>query len=263
MEQYKPLVTVIVPHHMNENDSYLQWCLVSVLASVGVDIEVICISDAPECPNVPDRVTLVHNHALNNVTKKWHYGVKMADPASKYMMIISDDVMVSKYMIEELAATASDAGVILGPASNCDSTTRYRAQFALSRDDGTVIPLGVKCSLEEIAGLEQKVIDHPVSQRILIDPGWISFYCTMIPKRVIELVGDFDEKLDVRYNDVDYCERARKIGIPAMIHLGVFALHFGDRTLPKCTTQDEYASADRAWFDKHSHLIPEEHGDLL
>ena len=97
---------------------------------------------------------------------------------------------------------------------------------------------------------------------LTIDPGWISFYCAMIPKTVLNRVGDLDEKLDVRYNDTDYCERARKLGIPSMINLGAFALHFGDRSLPKCTTAEQYADADKAWMEKHM-PVPEEHGDLL
>lgn len=278
-----PQVTVIVPHHLNQNDSYLHWCLYSISQSVNIDLEIICISDAEKEPEiqVPGTILLVHDRQLSNVTKKWHHGVKIASPKSKYIMLISDDVMVSKWTIGEMAQTIGDHKIILSPASNCDATTRYHAQFQLFKYrpyHGTGIPelthptpeaitLGLKSTLEDIKGFEQQVIDFPRERKILLNPGWVSFYCTMFPKSVIESVGGFDEKLDVRGNDVDYCHRAAKLGIPSLIHLGVFALHFGDRTLPHCTTKEEYDSADRAMLEKYypggELRVPEEHGDLL
>ena len=253
----KPLVTVVVPHHLNKNDEYLKWCLKSILASTYVDLEVFCISDADLIPSIPgdSRLELIWDKELTNVTKKWHYGIKQASSSSQYVMLISDDVMVSKFTIGELARTIDDSNMILSPASNCDATTRYHASFHIGYGEGNTIRVPLKCSLDDIKNYENAVIDHSPGQRILIDPGWVSFYCTLFPKKVLEAVGDFDEHLDVRYNDVDYCHRARALGIPSLIHLGVFALHFGDKTLPLCTTQEEYAKADAAYRQKyHSQL---------
>ena len=252
-----PLVTVVVPHHLNENDKYLHWCLTSIMSSVDVELDVICISDAETDPAVPCGVTLRHDRTLNNVTKKWHAGLAMSDPRSKYVMLISDDVMVSKHTIGEMARTIGDVDMILNPASNCDATTRYYATFDLG---GWPIPH--KLRIDQLEGREKQVIEFPKSRRILIDPGWVSWYCTMLPKSAVEKVGQLDERLDVRHNDVDYCHRARLIGIPSLINLGVFALHFGDVTLPKCTSPAEYAAADQAFQEKY-HATPQEDGDLL
>lgn len=261
----KPLITVISTHHLNENDKYLHWSLKSILASVDVDIEVLCYSSAKECPEVPFQVTLIHDPVkYENCSAKFNAGIKMASPHSKFICMVADDVMISKYALDEMSAAIGDRVVIMGPASNCDSTTRYQAKFAVVNDLDNAMVIPQKCTLEEIVGFEKAIIDYPSKQRILIDPGWISFYCVMIPKSVVNAVGELDERMDVRWNDVDYCERARKLGIPSMINLGAFALHFGDRTLPKCTTPEQYAAADRAWMDKHRGLpIPEETGDLL
>ena len=253
----KPLVTCISTHHLNENDDYLNWSLMSIMESVGIDVEVLCYSSAKECPIVPDGVFLRHD-PINNIScgSKFRAGVQSASPESKYIMMVADDVILSKYAIAEMVDTIGDLGLILGPASNCDSTTRYRTEFAVKNWDGNECKIPQKCVLEDIKGFERAVINYPSERRILIDPGWISFYCVMMPKTVINAVGWLDECLDVRYNDADYCERARKIGVPAMINLGAFALHFGDRSLPKCTTPEQYAMADRAWADKHSNAFP-------
>lgn len=248
-----PLVTIIVPHHLNENEPYLKWCVESILCSEWVDLEVIVISDAPRgwIPFEDKRVKSFWDDRLNNLTKKWNYGLEQAHTSSKYVMLISDDVMVSKHTIGEMARTVGDAHMILSPASNCDATTRYHTDFYLSHGPGDTIKIPHKCTLDDIKGYERAVIDHGVGQKILIDSGWVSFYCTLFPKVVLEAVGKFDEKLDVRYNDVDYCQRARAIGVPSLIHLGVFALHFGDKTLPLCTSKEEYTAADEAYRQKY------------
>ena len=250
----KPLVTCIVPHHLDKNSKYLEWCVKSILASIHVDLEVIVISDADGgwIPFNDKRATCIWDKSLSNVTKKWHHGLTLASESSQYVMLISDDVMVSKHTIAAMAGATGDTQVIMSPASNCDSTTRYYTKYYLSHGvEGTAIGIGLKSTLEDIKGYEQCVIDYPASQPILIDPGWVSFYCTMFPKTVLKRVGDFDEALDVRHNDVDYCHRARALGIPSLIHLGVFALHFGDRTLPSCTTAQDYANADEACRRKY------------
>lgn len=247
MSQHEPLVTIIVPHHLNENDEYLKWCLTSILASEGVALEVFCISDAKECPEVPPNVNVIHDPTLNNATKKWNYGQKFSSHHAKYCMLISDDVMVSKHTIAELADTAGDVGMIVGPASNCDSTTRYRSEYSVNDSFGNTQKIGLKSSLEEIKGFEYGIINIPKERRLLIDPGWISFYCTLFPKTVLEKVGEFNPDMDVRWNDYQYCVRARQLGIQSVLNLGVFAWHAGDRTLPKCTTEEEYTKADEAF----------------
>ncbi len=253
--QYKPLVTVISTHHLNENDKYLHWSLTSILASVGVDIEVLCYSSAKECPEVPNGVFLRHD-PVNNVScsAKFNHGVKTASPHSKFICMIADDVMVSKYALAEMADAIGDRAMILGPASNCDSTTRYQTDYYVNGPGPCRgrMKIPQKCTLEEISGFETNVIDYRAGQRILIDPGWISFYCVMMPKTVVSAVGGLDERMDVRWNDLEYCERALKLGIPAIIDLGAFALHFGDRTLPKCVTPEQYAAADKAFMERHS-----------
>ncbi len=263
-----PLVSVIVPHHLPENDEYLRWCLKSIVSSRNVELEVICISDSVNgCPDHlnPGGVRMIWDDRFTNLTKKWNHGLEISNPESKYVMLISDDVMVAQDTIVSLAEVADYQRAILSPGSNCDSTTRFYTQYFAGP-----IPIPHKCTLQDIKGHESHVIERPLTHPFLIDPGWISFYCTLFPRTVLNEVGSFDERLDVRYNDVDYCQRARALGIPSLIHLGCFALHFGDRTLPKCTTEAEYKAADLAYQEKYQPLpglydlvIPEENGDLL
>lgn len=258
-------ITAIVLHHLNENDKYLHWCLTALKASVGVDLEILCYSSAQVCPEVPEGIFLKHD-PINGVTggEKFNAGIKAMRPDSKYVLFMADDVMVSKYAVQMLANALGDNQLILGPASNCDSTTRYWTQYQLHNLKGQTYNVPIKCTLEDIAGFEQSVIDFNPDRSIIIraHSGWISFYCVMIPKTVVDLVGPIDERLHVRWDDVQYCLRASKKGIASLINLGAWVLHFGDRTIARCATQEQYAEADKAYHE-WSLPIPEDSGDTL
>jgi GT2 family glycosyltransferase len=77
-----------------------------------------------------------------------------------------------------------------------------------------------------------------------------AFYCTMMSKSVWDEVGELDAAMDFRGNDWDYCIRAEKLGIPSMINLGAFALHFGDKTIPKCVTKEQLDECSRVFQSK-------------
>lgn len=236
-------VTVIIPHHLNENDGYLMACVESIRSSDDIRITTIVISDAEHRPAIllHSSCILFHDKSLNNVTKKWHRGVSEA--TTPYVMLISDDVIVTKHTIKALAMASGDHSIV-GPASNGDNGSRYHTRFLAGDTE-----LAVKMDLSQVNPAD--VIDMPMTHPYIIPQSWISFYCTMFPRKLLEDVGDFDESLDVRYNDVDYCQRARAKGYGVALHLGVFALHFGDKTLPKVTSPEEYAKADESYRNKY------------
>lgn len=236
-------ITALITHHLNENDAYLAASIRSVLASEGCEIELIVISDAPLPPKIePDpRVNLIWDGKFNGVGEKWKEALRTSKPDYPYFISISDDVMVSKHCIARMAEALGDQKAIMGPLSNCDNGSRYFAS----------IPFPRKMILEELED-DKKVIEYPDGPLIVLPQDWIGFYCVMMLKSVIEQVGELDPRMECRSNDVDFCIRASEIGIPSLIHLGAFALHFGDRTIPKITTQEQYAAADQAMKEKYS-----------
>lgn len=241
----KPEVTILVTHHLNENDKYLAACVRSLQATEGIEIEIIAISDAPlppkDIPQGPNTILIWDRKAVT-VPDKWREALRGANPGARYFMMVSDDVIVSKHTVTGLARALGPDEGIMGCRSNSDQTTRYFTN--------TGFPL--KMTIEELGAREIEVIGMPRWPDILLPQDWVSFYCVMMPKSVCKKVGELDANLEVRYNDADYCLRARKLGIPSLIHLGVFALHFGDKTIPQCTSQEQYAAADRAMKEKYA-----------
>lgn len=256
MKRPKPEVTVLVTHHLNENDKYLDACLKSLLFTDNIPIEIICISDAKNPPRVEiaardPRVQLIWDGKHVTCADKWREALRIADPKAPYFIAISDDVMVSYGMIGKMQWMLAHSGIgeaILCPQSNSDQTTRYLWNSGFP----------VKCKLEDLdAGkyggrMRDDVIHWGGKENLLIPQDWVSFYCVMMPKSVIAKVGELDARMEVRGNDLDYCRRARQLGIPSYVQIGAFCLHFGDQTIPKCTTTTQYQAADEAMKEKYA-----------
>lgn len=241
-----PSVTVIVPHHLDENHEYLKLCLDSILASEGVSFEVICVADTKEdiqytSPTNQGGVLYKHHRPdLTTASAKVNWAAKQAK--GKYLWIISDDVMVSKYAMRTMVEGMGENQIICNPMSNSDNGSQFYA-------DLRGIP--VKCSKEE---LKMEWLDRGARIPPFLIPviHFVSFYCTMIPKTVWDKVGELDARLDARHNDEDYCVRAKNLGIVPLINLGAFALHFGDKTLLKCTTEEQRNECSRIFINKLS-----------
>lgn len=248
-----PLVTVIVPHHLDENHEYLQLCLDSIIASKGVDFELICVADTlsyPRYRHTPStgkwNLTIVHRPDLNTGSAKFNWAVKNSDQNSQYVWVISDDVMIAGNAMKKMVEGLGDKLAICNPMSNSDNWGHFLA---------TNLPIPVKVDIKDFwdTNLLNLIAykNCPPNPILIPAQNFVSFYCTMIPRHLINLVGDLDERMEYRHNDQDYCYRAMKLGAQCMINLAAFALHFGDKTIPKCTTREQLEECSKVFLDKY------------
>lgn len=246
-----PLVSVIVTTHLDENAPYLKLCLDSLLASEGVDFEVIVVSDTDRPPALPagKAFRLCHDKKLKLAGTKFNHAIKhLCHPQAKYLWLISDDVMVSKHAMLSMVHGMGENQIICNPMANGDNGTQYYTDLG--------VPL--KLSYQDIvsgphAYLEFAAATNRTAKPFLIRvPQFVAFYCTMMPRTVWDKVGEIDVRLDYRHNDQDYCLRAWQLGFPSMINLGAFAIHFGDKTIPKCVTTEELDECTRVFTEKYS-----------
>lgn len=248
-------VSVILTHHLNENEKYLKAAVESLKAQTVQPI-VHVVSSAVDRPPVagPDWECHVHHDtSLDNATKKVHYAVDNLIPPDHDIMLMSDDVVISPETIRNLIDGASTFGCIQNPLSNNEYGSRWTSPFVLKNsydfDD-------ISLTIAQISmGFFEPKKEYP-KPPILFPVPWISFYCTYIPREVWNKVGRLDEILDCRGNDVDYCRRAILLGIPTFINTGGFALHFGSKTLPKVTKPEEYTKADEHFRNKWNNHGP-------
>lgn len=248
--------TVIITHHLNENQPYLDLCINSVLASEGADFDVLVMADTPKAPQIstsitPGKVQLIWATNLDTGTKKANAGMQTAfELGADHVLLLGDDVMISKHLINAQSTIASQLPMILNPYSNNDKGSVYMGGPQLRANGRTTIDLYPTMHRQTIAGYEQAIIDYPAYDPIIIPRHFVPFFCTLIPKKIWEAVGNLDERLDLRHNDEDYCIRARKQHFMTAINFGVFALHFGGKTLDKTVTMEDRDKCTEAFKEK-------------
>lgn len=257
-----PFVSVSITNHLVENFKYLDVAIRSVLNSVGVPYELWVLSDAEQAPRVPNGVKLIHDRSLNSSTKKTEYYLdNHVHKDAKCLMFMSDDVMITRQTMQNLAASAMTKMAIVAPLSNGEIYAQFLANFKVFDENGEdPIDLKVEMELEDLKGRENILMNYnpmfcfasnqdkilPVGT-LSVTRQWVPFFAWAAPRYLIEEVGRMDPKLDCRFSDVDYSLRALRKGFGCFTEMSAFALHFANKSLVKTTDPDKYRKAS-LWF---------------
>lgn len=238
----KPLLTVIVTHHLDETEPYLKRCLWALGQNHGVDFETILLASSESRPDHPEDVVLIHDRELNTATKKIHAGVEMASDSSQAFLFLSNDVCMTDVALRRLFHASQRLKAIISPASNSQQAD------IIWLDESLPINMDIK----DIGHWATALASGPETPGILVRQPWVPFYCPLIRRDIWDEVGGLDPALDTRHNDQDYCYRAMARGIPTFYHLGAFVLHFGSKTLYKAHTPEEMSAATAHMVHKYN-----------
>lgn len=244
-----PAITVIVPHHLDNNKSYLDLCIRALMASKCVDLEVLLIASSTNPPEEYPGVKVIWDRHSESVSAKLNRAFEYDGnhegwirPASTHVALISDDVVISEYMLHDMVGAMKGRDLIMNPMSNSDCTSVYEADIKLKRvhPNGAVetLPLKPDMELKDIEEWEEFIIHYPPKPKCLFPVRTLSFFCTLMPVGVWKKVGPLDPQLEYRFNDTDFCLRAAQFSIPCVINLGAFAFHFGSRTIRQVATKE-------------------------
>lgn len=236
----KPAVSVVVCTHLEENRKYLDACLNSLEAQKGIDFEVILVSSGYLPDGLPKWLRHLHVDESLGWSEKVNAGVELSDPVTKYLFTLNDDVILSKHALATMVRKAGDSAILLNPMSNCDNGWVYHARITLEDPITEDKKLLTKrfYTYEELDGWQRAIMLHKPGADILLTVSQICFYATLIPRKVWNQVGILDPLCKYGYDDEDYCRRAAKFGIPSLIDLESFVLHFGGATSSKTNTQE-------------------------
>lgn len=244
-----PLVSVIIPHHLNQNQRYLDACLES-LEHQKSGLEILVTSSAPQKPSVPDFVRLHWPIDSKHYAEKINKSIKLTDPRSKYVLLGSDDLIFSHNSVHKLAQMCADYAVILNPVSNCDNQYLYEGSFSI---DGFDVPRFLR--MEDMPEKAWRLIKElPMTgPQIMFPQRYVCFYCSMIPRKVLDMVGPLDENFRTGFEDTDYCYRAKLKGIQCAITPFSYVHHWGGVT--SSLTVTDYDKSHNPTYFKAKHGI--------
>lgn len=190
-------------------------------------------------------VTIVRNETNLGFPVAMNQGILAAK--GDYLVALNNDVVVSRNWLSgllECAASAPDVGFV-GPRTNNISGS----QMELDTSDG----------YKTIGGFVGYADRYRVKNRRKYTPCWrITGFCMLMPRRVLDRVGLFDEQFSPgNFEDDDICLRACVAGYRNMICGDVFVHHHGSRTCSKLDFSAVLLENRKRFDEKWSALTPQ------
>lgn len=156
----------------------------------------------------------------------------LAQVRGDYGVILNNDVTVSKDWDVDLKLAVDDKPGIAGPV--CINSigwqdTRLHPWLGIPEhlaEDNT------KCAEWLQAQWSGQVIDIPEQPSLRNFRNMLAFFCVLMPKQVLQTVGELDENFGWGYcEDDDYCHRARLAGYSLTLCPGSSVVHRVGSTL--------------------------------
>jgi len=234
---------IIIPTY--NNYECLKLCIESIRACTTSFYNIIVINNGPDpktreyLDNQQD-IKKVHlgrcsfAQAINN-------GLSISK--SKYVCLLNDDTIVSRGWLKAMISSCTDNVGAVGVLSNCDHGWLHNIDLEI----GGVRLLPGSNTLDQIRPIIDGIYQFRSSVDQVPERDWVAFYCTLIPRKVVEAVGFLDEAFVNSGEDVDYCRRIRKMGYKIVQNYKSFVFHFGavGRKILESENVGSYQEADR------------------
>ena len=143
----------------------------------------------------------------------------------KYVCILNDDVIVSRGWLSELVNTCKrDPSIgVVGPLSNCNKGWLHNYDLIIK---GVQLLPGAN-TIEQIAPIIPDIYSFKSPYSEMPERDWVAYYCTLIPRAVIDKAGVLNEEYINSGEDVDHCNRIKKQGYNIVENYKSFVFHFG------------------------------------
>lgn len=226
-------VSIIVTTYLEKTKPYLDLCIESIrnLNYPKENLEVILVgkeSYQPTYEGVRTIFTKDDRHTAEGINA----GLKVISPESEYILYINDDVILTKNCLSRMIEAVGDEGIMANAISPCDNYLTYTLIMGFHDKNGDYVALSdrfyeyehLKDHFQEMMNAESI---YPMGTML---QAYLCMYATLIPRKVFDKVGLFDENFKTGQCDLDYCIRAQREGFKTITVLNALIWHFGGRT---------------------------------
>ncbi len=236
-----PKVSIVVITYLERSKQYLDLCIESIrrLDYPAEQLEVILVGRKSYAPTYDGVRTVWPEPEEFGNAVGLNYGLSLTDPSSTHILMLNDDVILTRDSLKNMVAMAGTDDMLLMPISPCDNYLKYSLHFPFEH-------LGAAHALTErfyryddlapYAGSLMRARSIYPQGAIVTD--MLCLFCCLIPRSTYEKIGAFDEGFKTGQDDYDYCIRARQLNIPRLIALNVLVWHFGGVTADHTLTPE-------------------------
>lgn len=234
--QEKPLVSIIIPN--KDHADMLDRCLKSIEKSSYQNYEIIIVENNSEKEETFDyykqlkseRIKVVYWEGTFNYSAINNFGVRAAK--GDFLILLNNDVeIITENWIEEMLSNCQrkDVGIVGAKLYYPDDTVQHA---------GIIIGIGGVAG-NIFTGLPRKFTGYFHKASIQQDLSAVTAACMMVKRSVYEEAGGLEEKLQVAFNDVDFCLRVRKAGYLVVFDPYVELYHYESKTRGSENTKEK------------------------
>lgn len=232
------MISVQMLHHENQYDEYFYLAFESLKNQSYEDWELILIDSSEKRLWIEDP-RLRHYPVPHDWpgVKAANYAASLANPRAKYFVFSNDDVIYSKYALEEMANLAGDQDVIVDPFSN-DAAARYVAEIDIQNEDGKKLEIKYQMRINDLKEFIPSIMNYPRGPRIAFYTHNVNMFGGLIPRKTYEKIGPYDEQFENSHADTDFAFRCVHLKIPMVVCVSAFVWHFGGVTTKERSVED-------------------------
>lgn len=234
--QGKPLVSIIIPN--KDHADMLDRCLKSIEKSSYQNYEIIIVENNSEKEATFDyykqlkseRIKVVYWEGIFNYSAINNFGVRAAK--GDFLILLNNDVeIITENWIEEMLSNCQrkDVGIVGAKLYYPDDTVQHA---------GIIIGIGGVAG-NIFTGLPRRFTGYFHKASIQQDLSAVTAACMMVKRSVYEEAGGLEEKLQVAFNDVDFCLRVRKAGYLVVFDPYVELYHYESKTRGSENTKEK------------------------
>jgi glycosyltransferase involved in cell wall biosynthesis len=216
-------VDIVIPTYKNLRG--LKLCLESIRNCVGIPHKIFVVNNGSDEQlhqylSTQDDITYIKKDKLN-FAQAVNIGIRAGK--YKYVLILNDDTILSRNSLETMVK-ACEVGVGgVNPLSNCDFGWRHTHDIEIG---GVRLQPGIN-TFEQIEPIVEQIHDYKSPYREFVERDWLAFYCTLIPRKVIDTVGVLCEDYCNSGEDYDLCMRINRKGYKMVHANAAFVFHMG------------------------------------
>jgi GT2 family glycosyltransferase len=239
----KTSVDIVIPSYRYHPG--VKSCIDSIRICTDIPYKIIVVNNGvdPQLDQYLDQQKDIHQIKQGRLNFAQAVNIGIRAGTGTHVCILNDDVIVSRGWLRELRNSCIKGVGAVGPLSNCDQGWYHSYLINIG---GVELRPGTN-TYQEIEPVISQIYDFKSPYNEEPQRDWVAFYCTLIPRAVIDSVGLLNEEFTNSGEDVDLCNRIRNCGHIIKQNYRSFIFHYGavSRKLREQEDSGSYYEADR------------------
>lgn len=253
-------VSIVVTTYLESTKKYLDLCIASIhnLNYPKELLDIVLVGRKGYLPQYPGVRTICPEEESFHNSVGLNCGFKATHENSKYILMLNDDVILTKNSLSHLVNAVGDKKVMANALSPCDNGTTYEMAMGYQKNDQIV---WFEKNQHRYEDFHPEDFYYIMNSDSLCPPGviyasWLCQYATLMPRSVISDVGFFDENFKTGQDDLDHCIRAAKRGYRFVTVTSALIFHFGGTSAQSTLNIDLRVKNIEYFKSKHGFLPP-------